>query len=141
MQYYFQIYFIFLICEIVYVNCGNPKGHAAGDAGPSSDIAFTGKCKAKYCKCKEIPKWKGVRCKDDDYFSGYPQLHFSSFNYLPARMFRGFSIYSVTLRDPSVTVAENFLEGILRLDRFIVEQSNIKVIHLLISKEKFPIFF
>lgn len=70
------------------------------EEAPLSDIAPKRKCKAKYCTCDEIPLWNDVTCKDDDFLFGNPQLHFTSFNYLPRRRFLGFGIYSITLNIP-----------------------------------------
>lgn len=130
-QLFFQMHIIFLFCVIIRVNDAIVQEHAAGEATALSDIRPRRNCTAEYCTCSEIPQWNNVECKID-FWSDQAALHFSSSEYLPRRMFQGLSIYSVTLNDPNITVAENFLAGMLRLRQFIAEKSSIKVVYSLI---------
>lgn len=100
-----------------------------------SGIEPARKCSVKYCTCAEIPLWNDIDCEDyNKRCFKRPVLSCNSSNYLPERMLLGLCIYSLTLRNPSVTVAENILEGMICLDKFIVYQSGIQVIILHIFK-------
>lgn len=133
LQYFLQIYFIFLLCIIIEVNYGISQVHAAGEVVPLSGIVPKGKCTMEYCTCAQIPRWKGVDCS---YLLGYgfPTLTFRSLKYLPGKMFLGLNINTVILLDRDVDVADNVLEGIIYIIEFKVEASKIKVIYFLLLK-------
>lgn len=134
MQYFFQIYFICLFCEIVQVNYGILQEHTSGESSTLSYTEPRGKCTAENCTCAHISKWSGIECKDREYLPRLPELRFNNSTYLTEKNFLGLSIYSIILRNPDITIAENFLEGILRLKEFLVVQSSIKVTYLFILK-------
>lgn len=126
----FHIYFIFLIYVIIQVN------HCIlqdGEGSTLSDIEPKRKCTVQYCTCADIPRWDGVDCEPVDW-TAFPRLNFRRFKYFPEGMLLGLRLNQINLFDPEGNVAENFLEGILGLEKFSVYQSRIKVIYLLILK-------
>lgn len=133
LQYNFQNYFIFLLYVIIQEKIGISHEYAAEESATSSNIEPRRKCTSEYCTCAEIPRWDGVDCEPVDWTS-FPRLNFRRFRYLPERMFLGLRIHEINLFDPDGTVAENFLEGILGLEKFAVHQSSIQVICLFILK-------
>lgn len=133
LQCYVHIYFILVLCAFIQVNCGILHENGTTEAEMVSSIEPRGKCGAEFCTCADISVWNGVVCEHVD-SSSFPLLGFWHFKYLPDRMLEGLRINAVYLWNPDITVAENFLEGIFGLDRFIVIQSSIKVIYLLILK-------
>lgn len=57
-------------------------------------------------------------------------LTFTDTKYLPARAFFGICIHHLTLNDPDAVVDENVFEGTVRLVKYDVMRSSIKVIRL-----------
>lgn len=126
LQYHYHINSIFLIYVIIQVNHCISNEHGAEEAATLSLIEPKNKCSSDYCTCAEMPQWDGIDCEPVDWTS-FPRLNFRRFKYLPVRIFRGLRIHEINLFDPDGTVAENFLEGILGLEKFTVHQSSIKV--------------
>lgn len=139
LHYFFQTYFIYILCAFISVNHAIAQEHAAGETDPLTDIKGRGKCTAENCTCIDVPQWNGVDCYHV-YQSSFPRLDFRRFKYLPERMFLGLRIYDVWLWDSDVTVEENVLEGILGLDAFVAEKSSIEVINLLTLKVALKIY-
>lgn len=126
LPYFAQMYFFLMFCVIIQINYGISQEHVLEGTVPLMDIASREKCTNRYCTCAEIPQYNGVDC-EVDYWSGFPLLYFKNFSYLPGRMFQRLRIHSVYLWDPDSTVAENVLEGIIGLRKFLVERSRIQV--------------
>lgn len=127
-QFYFQIYFIFVLCALVEVSILHE--HGTTEAEFLSSVEPRRNCVERICTCADIPKWDGVVCELDSR-SLFPILGFWHFKHLSGKMFQGLRIYSLHLWNPDTTVDENVFEGILGLTRFYVNQSSIKVIYLL----------
>lgn len=140
-QCYFQIYFIFALCVFIQANSGILREPGTTDAEIVSSIKHRRKCTADYCTCADISLWDGVVCEHVG-SSSFPLLGFWHLKYLPEKMFEELRISAVYLWNSDIVVAENVFEGILGLDRFLVIQSSIKVIYLLILKvlETFSFF-
>lgn len=132
-QYYFQIYFILVICTFIKVNCGILYEHETTESNILSSVEPRRKCGPTSCTCADFPQWDGVICKHDDRLY-FPIIGIWRFKYLPEKMFEGLLVYGVYLWDPDATVDENVLEGCLGLQRFVVNQSSIQVICLIILK-------
>lgn len=133
LQYHFEINSIFLIYVIINVNHCISNEHAAEEAATLSGSEPRSKCTSDYCTCADIPQWDDVDCEPVDWTS-FPRLNFRRFKYVPEKMFIGLHLYEINLFDPAGIVDENFLEGILGLEKFTVHQSSIKVICLFILK-------
>lgn len=120
LHYFFQVYFIFVLFSLIQVN------YRVG-------TARIGNCTEENCTCANIPKWNEVSCFHVNE-SSFPVLHFKRVKYLPERMFVGLRLHDIGLLDPDATVADNVLEGILGLDRFLVIRSSIQVMNGLFIK-------
>lgn len=92
--------------------------------------------------CCDLQKLGGV-CKNEnetiiepDPISSVKEIYELTFNdtkYLPARVLSGFSVHFLILDDPDVIVDKDLLDGIVKLEEFIVRQSSIKVIYFMLT--------
>lgn len=131
-QYCFNINFIFVLFVITEINSGFARSNVSTESETISNIATTKTCKFMFCSCADFLKLSGVLCEGSAY-NYISKLTFVDYKNLTKGVLQGFHVALLKLMDPEITVAENFLEGIISLDRIFVEQSSIQVIYLLIS--------
>lgn len=124
-----QFLFIFIICIIIPVNCGLLEENITTEEERLSDHVPGEICQSKFCSCSDFFKLGNVSCES----SGKNDIHKLAFHdsnralYLGKEMFFGLNISALILNMASITVSEKFLEGIIALSAFKVEQSDIGV--------------
>ena len=125
LQNFFYIFVLCVFIELQYCLLQENEATLAemSDTVPTKNYTFY------FYKCAHFPKLNGVTCQDYGFL--FPQLEFYNFKHLSAGMFDGFHISLISLKDPSITIDEKCLKGMLFLEFFEVHQSSIKVTYYL----------
>lgn len=153
--------FIFIFCFILQFKYGILQENGATDQwdilpnisqvnlSTEEEVAFkipaNQKCEPRLRICDNFQYFGHVVCKKmykalpniSTHFFDLKEtlsLTFTDTTFLPARSFFGICIQDLTLNDPDAIVDENVFEGTIRLVKYNVERSSIKVIYLLILR-------
>ena len=123
-KYYFQISLVSLFYIIIQIKCSISLEDRAAERKEFSLER----------SCDNLLKLGNYVCEKDE--SGIFRLTFNDVKYLPPRAFQGLSIHFLVLKDPDVNVHEDVFDGIVELEEFKVEQSNIKVFYFIYLAKK-----
>lgn len=135
-QNFLNIYFIFVFCIIIELNCRIEREIGATEIGPLADFISEEKCDSNLtlCCCDDVRNLMDegdccsvLSCLDSE---KYIELEVYKSAFLPARILPGFHIAMIALHHPNVNVDENIFEEISSIEEFNVHQSNIQVIYL-----------
>ena len=125
-------YLIFLIYIMIRVNRGASQEESVRGREMSSNNSVCGEEGGLLSiPCPYFENVDGVDCLtnraglDSEY--NISVVCFHKYKHVPAGMLKGYSIKKIIVTDPDTTVAENFLEGVLDLQEFRVEESSIEV--------------
>lgn len=132
LQNWLQCLFIFIIYTIFRVNCGLLQENRTAEEESLSDIEPRVICESMFCSCADFVELGNVTCLGSD-GNDIRELAFYETNgdfHLCKKMFLGLNIHSLTLNVTKITVDEKFLEGIVALSVFNVEQSDIEVMYI-----------
>lgn len=131
-QYCFIYFFIFVLhTQVVY---GLLQETRTTEEKHLSDRVPRGICESMFCSCANFSKLIHVTCLSSGGNDSH-KLEFHDFDTdfdLDKKMFLGLNIHSLTLNITNITVSKRFLEGIIALSVFNVEQSGIEVMYIYI---------
>lgn len=133
MQYCSYIYFIFVSCIIIQINCSIERENGT-EIEPLADVISREKCNSNVtlCSCDDMQNlmdgsngFMELACLD---FKKHIEFGVYKSAYLPAGILPGFHIAVMSLDHPKVNVNENIFEAVSSIFEFKVYQSNIQVI-------------
>lgn len=140
-QYCSDIYFIFVLCVIVQVHCNIERENGTTEMRPLADTIREVMCDSNVIpwSCDDIQeklKEGGYCCTSMtcEYVKKICNLDVFESVYLPARIFSGFHIGTMSLGHPKLNVDENIFEEISSIVEFRVYESNLQVSYLFFLK-------